>query len=256
MKKIALITGASAGIGRALAHKLASDGWHLGLMARREELLGELKKELVEKFPSVIVETAVLDVKQYDTVANVVNGLADKLGGIDLFIANAGVGVQTPAWKNHFPAIRDILETNLIGAIATVEAARDVMLARGSGHIVGISSVAGFRGLPTSSGYSTSKVALTAYLDAIRMDLKHRNISVTSIHPGFIETFMTQKNKYKMPFLMTADRAAGLICKAIAQKKARLIFPWQMKILITLMRLLPDGLYDYLLSRPIKGVTR
>ncbi len=256
MTKTALITGASAGIGSSLATLLASQGYNLGLMARRKDALDALAKDIREKYPTCQVEVGVLDVQDYDLCDLVVKKLADSLGGIDIFIANAGIGWQTPAWKNQFKVIRGILETNVLGAIATIEAAKDVMLKQGHGQIVGISSIAGFRGLPTSSGYSTSKVALTAYLEAIRLDLKHKNICVTSIHPGFIDTFMTQKNKYKMPFIMPADEAADLIYAAICKRKARYIFPWQMKILVTIMRLMPDWLYDFLLSRPVKGVTR
>lgn len=247
MTQTIIITGASSGIGYELAKLYAQAGFNLGLLARRLDLLNELKSELESKYAiKVFVEAC--DVAQLDQCQKSIQNLSQALGGLDIFIANAGFGLQTPAWKPSWPTVRQILEINLMGAIASIEAAKDIMLPQKKGQLVGITSIAGFRGLPTSSGYSTSKVALTAYLECIRADLKQGGLGVTAIHPGFIETFMTQKNKYKMPFLLSAPVAAQMIFDAIQKKKSRYVFPWQMKILVGFLYHLPDCVYDFLMG--------
>ncbi len=253
MNPIAIITGASTGIGAELAHVLAEQGYDLGLLARRSELLEALKNKIKKDIPSCEIVCAVCDVTKLDECQEIIKNMAEQLGGLDLFIANAGIGWQTPAWKQSWPVVRSILETNVMGTIASLEIAKDIMIKNKSGHLVGITSVAGFRGLPTSSGYSTSKVALTAYLESIRLDLKKSGIPVTAIHPGFIDTHMTKKNNYKMPFIMPAEKAAHLIWQAIRKKKSRYVFPWQMNVMIKLLRLMPDWLYDRLMSLYFTG---
>lgn len=251
----ALITGASTGIGKELARLMARQGYMLGLIARRAPLLEELRLQILGENPQAQVWTAVADVNDDVQIRTAILGLAEKFGGLDIFIANAGIGVQTPAWKNNWQEIRPILQTNILGAIASLEAAKEIMLKQKSGHLVGISSVAAFRGLPATSAYCTSKAALMTYLEAIRADLKGNGITVTSIHPGFIATPMTEKNGF-MPFLLSAEVGAQKILRAIQKKKSRFIFPWPMKILVGMMRLLPDGLYDWIVSRQYKGVFR
>lgn len=250
----AIITGASTGIGHKLSHILAREGYDLGLLARRESLLRSLSEEIAKRYPNRKVAIASADVCREDSLEKGLNSLHDQLGQVDLFVANAGVGVETPAWKNNWSDVRRILETNIIGAIHSLEVAKGWMLSQKSGHLVGISSVATVRGLPVSSAYCTSKAALTTYLESIRIDLKPYGIRVTSIHPGFIATPMTEKNKY-MPFLLSADKAAEKIYRAIRSGRTRYYFPWQMKILVGLLRHLPDGVYDFLMSqRKKKGV--
>lgn len=246
----AIITGASTGIGKELALLMARQGYALGLIARRAPLLEELRLQILGENPEVKIYTTVADVNDDTQIRAAILGLAEKLGGLDLFIANAGIGVQTPAWKNNFSEIRLILQTNIIGAISSLEAAKEIMLPQKRGHLVGISSVAAFRGLPASSAYCTSKAALMTYLEAIRADLKASGITVTSIHPGFIATPMTEKNGF-MPFLLSAESGAQKILRAIQKKKSRFIFPWPMKILVSVMRWLPDGIYDWIVS--LKG---
>lgn len=246
MNKKIIITGASAGIGYELAKVYAHAGYDLGVVARSGDLLKKLKAE-ISQFSTVKVFIKICDVAKLDECERAIKELASELGGLDIFIANAGIGRQTPAWKSNWPEIKNILQVNVMGAIASLETAKDIMLPGKSGQLVGITSVAGFRGLPTSSAYSTSKVALTAYLESIRLDLKSCGITVTAIHPGFIDTAMTRKNKYSMPWLKPAPESAQMIYKAIEHKKARYVFPWQMKILISILYHLPDRLYDLLL---------
>ncbi|EKD41355.1 MAG: short chain dehydrogenase [uncultured bacterium] len=247
MNKKIIITGASVGIGYELAKVYARAGYDIGVMARSGEMLKKLKTEIAT-FSAVQVVIKVCDVSDLDKCGQSVKELASELGGLDIFIANAGIGRQTPAWKSNWPEIKNILQVNVMGAIASLEAAKDIMLPGKSGQLVGITSVAGFRGLPTSSAYSTSKVALTAYLESIRLDLKKSGITVTAIHPGFIDTAMTRKNKYSMPWLLPAPKSAQMIFEAIQNKKARYVFPWQMKILVGILYHLPDRLYDFLMG--------
>lgn len=242
-----IITGASTGIGRELALIFAREGYNIGLMARRSGLLEELQKEIAQKYPDCQIHMAPCDITHEEESRQTVFSLHQKLGSLDLFIANAGIGAPTPAFESNWNSVRAILQTNIMGTIASLEAAKEIMLKQGSGHLVGISSVSSFRGLPASSAYCASKAALSTYLEAIRVDLKNVGIMVTSIHPGFILTPMTEKNKY-MPFLLSASRGSEKIFRAIKKKKARHVFPWPMKALTYLMYFMPDSLYDWLIS--------
>lgn len=256
--KTAIITGASDGIGKALAYRLAADGYSLGLTARRLDKLQELETELQKKYPAQNFISSVLDVQELNQCPPVINNIASKLGGLDLFIANAGIGFPTPAWKENAADVLSILQTNFMGAVATIEAAKEIMLRKKSGgHLVAISSVAFVRGLPASSAYCSSKSGLSTYLESIRIDLKHRNIHVTSIHPGFIATPMTSKNEYPMPFIISAEDAAQRILKTIELKKSRSVFPFPMKLMVWVLRFMPDCLYDFVMLRSAKkGVFR
>lgn len=247
MSPTAIITGASTGIGRELALVLAREGFDLGLTARRGDLLAALKEEILARHPARHVFVAPADAADESDLEAAMQKLIGKLGHLDLMIANAGIGFSTPAWKNNWPEIKQILDVNVMGAIHSLELAKEAMLKQKGGHLVGISSVAGFRGLPASSAYCAGKAALTTYLEAVRLDLKRAGIHVTSIHPGFIATPMT-KQRRSMPFLLSASAAAEKIYRAVRRKKARLVFPWPIKILIVVMRVLPDWLYDRFLS--------
>lgn len=245
--KTAIITGASTGIGRQLALVLAREGYNVGLLARRRELLEDLAGEIQKAYPQrkVFFETG--SVNQEEELEDALEKLHKKLGSIDLFIANAGVGTETPAWKNNWKDIQWILETNILGAIHSLEVAKGWMLNQKSGHLVGISSVATVRGLPGSSAYCTSKAALTTYLESTRIDLKRLGITVTSIHPGFIATPMTEKNNY-MPFLLSVEKGTEKVYKAIKSKRSRYYFPWQMNLMVIFLKYLPDRIYDFLMN--------
>lgn len=248
-----ILTGASTGIGRTLAIILAREGYDLALVSRRETLLSEIRQDILQKFPHRKVLVCPLDVADEQTSYHTIKKLAEQLGGLDLFIANAGIGYRTPAWKPNWQDVRAILQTNLLGTIACLEAAKEVMLAQKRGHLVGISSVAAFRGLPASAGYCTSKAGLAIYLESLRLDLKYRNIAVSSIHPGYVATPMTAKNKFPMPFLLPAEPACEKIWRAIHQRKARYVFPWQMQLFVWLMQFVPDRIFDYFVARTNKN---
>lgn len=243
-----IITGASTGIGYALALVLAQNGYDLGLLARRLPLLQELKEKIEKGAPQSKIFIVECDVTDDIQCRDAVGELSRQLGRLDLFIANAGIGIETPAWKDSWGDIKKIMAVNVMGAIGSLEIAKNIMLQQGSGHLVGLSSVAAVRGFPQSSAYCASKAALTSYLESIRLDLKSYGIRVTSIHPGYINTPMTEKN-HSLPFVISASTAAELIFKAIQSQKSRVLIPWQMKIFYPFLKYLPNGLYDFIFTR-------
>ncbi len=244
----ALITGASTGIGRTLSLVMAREGYDLGLIARRDDLLRDLQKELFQKFPARKIFVAAGDVAQENSLREAFEKLMHQLGSLDVFIANAGVGASTPAWQDCWKETKQILEVNFVGTVHSLELAKQIMLRQKRGHLVGISSVAAGRGLPQSSAYCSSKAGLATYLESLRLDLKGEGIKVTSIHPGFIATPMTDKRQNKMPFLLSVEVASEKIYWAIKSRKSRFVFPWQMRFLYPWMQMAPDFLYDFFLS--------
>jgi short-subunit dehydrogenase len=240
----ALITGGSTGIGRAIAHRLAKSGTKVAICARRPEQLEEAKAA----YPDHII-TIVADCADPARAAGVVGEAKEKLGSLDLVIANAGFGINKPAPKLDPKDVVDVFQLNVVGACATLTAAIPHMLAANKGHLVGISSVAGNRGLPTSAAYSASKAAVSIFLESLRVDLRGRNIGVTDIRPGFIDTPLTKKNKFPMPFLLPADEAARRIVRAIERNKRIYTFPWPMAVAIRIVRMLPSWLYEWLASK-------
>lgn len=254
--RTAIITGASSGIGWQLSLLMASKGYDLGLMARRADLLERLKSELVRLHPNQKFFVSACDVRRVEECRREVKHLAAELESLDVFVANAGVGFQTPGWKENWEDVKMILETNVMGAVACLDAAKEVMLRQRSGHLVGISSVAAARGLPASAAYCSSKAALTTYLESLRIDLKPVGIAVTSIHPGYVLTAMTEKNT-NMPFLLSAEKGTDLIFKAIQRKTPYAILPWQLYPLMHLVKWMPRVIYDRLIGRySHKGVFR
>jgi short-subunit dehydrogenase len=254
MKKGAriLITGASSGIGKALAEAFAAPGATLLLTGRNAARLADAAAPC--RFRGAEVETAILDVT--DRAALEQKILAwDEAAPIDVVIANAGVSGGTSMDAAHSEAqLRDIIETNLIGTFNTVNPLIPRMQERRAGHIVLMSSMAGFRGMPNAPAYSTSKVAVRAYGDALRPLLKKDGITVSTIFPGFVKTPLTDANTFPMPFLMDVEKAAQIIKNGIEKKKAAIAFPWPMHVVCWLLGALPRFLGDLALSRvPKKG---
>lgn len=239
--KTALVTGGSTGIGLELAKALAKGGTKVVICGRRQEQLDLALKEIGENGSAIPC-----DVADPAAVQRMVDEAHARLGSLDLVIANAGIGGDKPAPKLKVEDIVPMLQINVIGACATITAAIPHMVAAGGGHLVGITSVAGYRGLPTSGAYSASKAAFSTFLESVRVDLFQRKITVSDIRPGFIETPLTARNKFKMPFLMPADRAARKILGALASRKRVYTFPWQMALLIKLVTMVPGWLYDRL----------
>lgn len=253
MSPTALITGASSGIGSAVAIELACRGYNLILMARREELLAQLQTEIKKKNSSTKVVIVASDVSDYEKHMNDVKDAVSQFATLDLVIANAGIGYTTDETQNCWEKNKKTFDVNVLGAIATFEAAKDIMLKQGSGHLSAVTSMAAYRGIPLCSAYSGSKAGLTTFLESMRLDLKEKNIAVTAIHPGYVDTPMTKQNGH-MPWLMSAEKAAQIICRGLGKKKARIRFPWQMYLLMKFLSYLPSRIYDFLLSKQIKRV--
>jgi short-subunit dehydrogenase len=242
-EKVILLTGASSGIGEGLALALAKKGAVLGLVARRREML----EDLADRCRSAGGQARVfpLDVTDEIAVADTANEMRSELGHIDMLIANAGIGGNDDATRAYTPhAVKKVIDINLLGAVNAVHAVVPQMIERGSGHLVAISSLAGFRGLPKSAAYSASKAAMTAFFESVRLDVKHRGIDVTIIQPGFIKTPLTSGRENKMPFLMELDDAIPHFIRAIERKKKFAAFPWQLATVVRAGKFMPAWLYD------------
>ena len=229
-----------------MAGELSRRGYAVALLARRAELLQELAKQL----PNAVAVPC--DVTDEAAVMSAVRAGERALGGpFDVAIANAGVGVTGYAAKDVSDVER-MMQVNYFGMLYLFHAVIPGMIERRSGRFAGIASIAGLRGLPTSSGYSASKAAMQAFLEAVRVELAPFGIRVTTVNPGFIATPMTEKNKLRMPFLMNADKAARIIIDGI-ERGARVVeFPWPMSLVMRFGRLLPAAVYD----RVIGGYAR
>jgi short-subunit dehydrogenase len=231
MAKTVVITGASSGIGRALAFEFAARGYHLGLAARRLDLLAQLRSEVQAKYPDPArrIEIVALDVDQPAAVAPTLHPLFEALGGVDIVVVNAGVNRFTPVGRGELAQATQLIQTNLIGAIATAEAAVEHFLGRRAGQLVGISSLASLQAIPKQGAYCASKAGFSMYLDAARMELKRKNIAVCQILPGFVLTeIMPKMDKY--PFAVSAEQAAREAVSLIEKRKAVGVvpaFPWR-----------------------------
>jgi len=248
--RIVFITGASSGIGREMAVQFAAGGAHLGLIARREDRLRELVEELAET--GVRMGIAVADVADRGALERAVQNLSEAVGFPDIFIANAGVDGSCSARKIDVDRIEGVLRINLLGALYSFGAVLPGMVERGSGHIVGVSSLAAWRGLPISGAYCASKAGLTAMLESFRLDLKGTGVQVTTIHPGFIRTPMTMRpehatdprKSFPMPFLMDLKPAAKLMIRGIAKGRSEVNPPWQLATVMRMVRHFPNWLFD------------
>ena len=246
--KVVFLTGASSGIGEALALAIAKRGAALGLVARRRELLDDLA-DRCRKF-DIKVRVFPLDVTDEEALYEAADEMRAELGRIDILIANAGIGGNDEETRAYTPrAVRKVIDTNLLGAVNAVHAVAPQMAERGSGHLVAISSLAGFRGLPKSAAYSASKAGMTAFFESVRLDLKHSGVDVTIVQPGFIRTPLTSGRTNKMPFLMELDDAIPLFLKAIEKKKKFAAFPWQLATLVRAGKIMPAWLYDRIAGR-------
>lgn len=238
----AFVTGASSGIGKALCLRLAADGYRVGLAARRVELLDELRATIVSAGGQADVYA--LDAMDTDAVTATVKRADDELGGLDLIVANAGMGEQRWAGKLRYERIESTLKLNILGAAATLVAVLPRMVERGHGHLVGVSSLAGFRGLPKSAAYSGSKAFLRVFLESLRVDLAGTGVTVTDVQPGFVRTPMTDNNKNPMPFLVEPEDAVEHIVRGIDKKASVVTFPWQLASVVRSARVLPNGIWD------------
>jgi len=238
MAKSIMITGASSGLGEGMARHLARRGHRLALCARRRDRLDALAAELAA-MPSGIPLVEELDVTDYASVPVVIDRIASKLGRIDVIIANAGVAINTPIGKGNFDAVRRTIETNLLGAIATIEAAVELFRKQGGGHIVGISSVAAARGMKGQGAYSASKAGLSRYLEALRAETVGDNIRVTDLAPGYIDTDLNRSIPNR-PFLVTAERGTEILADMIEKQVGfRYVPSWPWTVVAQILKILP-----------------
>jgi short-subunit dehydrogenase len=234
----AIVTGASSGIGAALAHQLAAGGCRVGLIARRLDRLAALADAIEEAGGTAAIAAA--DVSDRAGVLDACAALRDELGPIDLLIANAGVGVPTTLDPVNTSDVEEMFRVNVLGVVYSIEAVLPEMLKRGSGHIAAVSSLAGFVGLPGESGYCATKAAVNTYLDGLRVHLRGRGVKVTTLCPGFVRTPMTAVNDFHMLWLLEADEAARRMVRALRRGCKVYRFPWQTSLLIRLAGWLPD----------------
>ena len=241
--KVVFLTGASSGIGEALALEMAKRGAILGLLARRESLLRDLSAKC-ERLGTA-ARAFPCDITDEYSVNDAAQTLRNEFGKIDVLVANAGIGGGGGHAKDLKPQdFRRVIDTNLVGSVNAVSAVLPQMLDRNDGQIVAISSLAGFRGLPKSAAYCASKAGMTAYFESVRLDVQRKGVSVTIIQPGFIKTPLTSGRKNKMPFLMELEDSVPLFLKAIEKKKKFAAFPWQLATFVRAGRMFPAWLYD------------
>ena len=246
------ITGASSGIGQALACHYAKQGAILGLAARRDEQLKALVASLSQDGAKQ-VSCYALDVADAAALRDAASDFITRAGAPDIVIANAGISSGTlTECADDLEAIRRIFDTNVYGMAATfspfIAAMRQAATQGRAGRLVGIASVAGIRGLPGAEAYSASKSAVITYLESLRLEMRSSGIKVVTILPGYIKTPMTAVNPYRMPFLLPADEAARRFARVIERGCSYSVIPWQMGIVAKILRLLPNALYDRLFA--------
>jgi len=238
------ITGASSGIGGAMAAHYAAAGATLGLAARRGEVLEVLAAELRQRHGGT-VHCYPLDVTDAEALAAAGIDFMSRAGVPDIVIASAGVSAGTVSERREdLRSIRRIMEVNVFGTAATFSPFIAAMKAAGRGRLVGIASVAGIRGLPGAEAYSASKAATISYLESLRLELRGSGVRVVTLAPGYIKTPMTDVNRYWMPFLMPVERAAPRFAALIARGSSYAVVPWPMGVVAKAMRLMPNWLYD------------
>ncbi|MGV3568968.1 MAG: SDR family oxidoreductase [Ramlibacter sp.] len=252
MEPLAFITGASSGIGQALAWRYHQAGWRLALVARRASDMADWARE--RGIPAERWRVYGADVADTDSIVAAGAACLGAQGVPDVVIANAGIsiGVDT-AERADLDVLARTFATNNVGLAATFHPFVRPMAQRGSGRLVGIASVAGIRGLPGHGGYCASKAAVISYCESLRGELRASGVKVVTIAPGYVDTPLTRQNRYGMPFLMTAEDFAEQAFRTIASGRSYRVIPWQMGVVAKLLRVLPDALFDRALAgRPRK----
>lgn len=237
MAKTVLITGATRGLGNALAKQFASRGYRLAITGRDRDELEKLQAELAGQSPAVC--SRVLDVTDYDSVPRVLAECAAELGELDIVVVNAGVAFAVRAGEKGFDRIKATIDVNLLGAIATCEAAVELFRAQGHGQLVGITSVAGVRGLPGQGAYSATKAGFGKYLESVRCETWNEAITVTELAPGYIDTDLNRGIESR-PFLVSAEKGTAIMAELIEKQVGfRYVPPWPWTLMAQLMKLLP-----------------
>tara|TARA_B100001996_G_scaffold379064_1_gene364193 strand:- start:1066 stop:1824 length:759 start_codon:yes stop_codon:yes gene_type:complete len=241
------ITGASSGIGKALAIKFANQGWKVAASARRENLLNDLSKTNSNIFPFP------LDVKDEKITQNVFKNIVEKFKSLDICVFCTGIHDPESEKELSSEKIREIMETNFFGTLNCIMGVNSFFRNKKSGHIAIVSSVAGYRGLPAASGYCASKAALTSLAESLYFDFKRKNVKVSLISPGFIKTPMTDKNTFPMPMIKSPEYAAEKIFIGLTKKNSfEIHFPKSFTIFLKLLRIMPNWLFFWLVERGVK----
>lgn len=240
------LTGASSGIGEALAHCYAAQGATIGLFARRKAELDRIAEVLAP----ATVATYAGDVREPDVLAAAGADFIARFGTPDIVVGNAGISRGTMTGEaSDMRAFKAVFDTNVLGLVHAFQPFLEAMRKERRGVLAGVASVAGFRGLPGSGAYCASKAAAITYLESLRVELVGSGVSVVTICPSFVATPMTARNPYAMPFLLSPDRAARLIVAAIARNQRFYVLPWQMAWVGRLMKLMPRPLFDAAFAR-------
>ena len=248
-KKIIWITGASSGIGKALAIKFAEKGWTVAASARRENLLEDLIKfnTNIYSFP--------LDVTEIENCKLIANKIIEKFGGIDICVFGTGMHDPKSEKKFNLNKIREIMEVNYFGTMNSINSIYEYFSEKKNGQISIISSVAGYRGLPAAGAYCASKAALTSYAESLNFDMKMKNVRVSLISPGFIKTPMTDQNDFPMPMIKSPEFAANEIFKGLTEKKSfEIHFPKAFTYFLKFLQILPSSIYFKLVSKGMKKI--
>ena len=247
MKPLVFITGASSGIGQALALRFYQAGYRLALVARRTSDVESWSKSIKMGQSSYEIYSA--DVAEIASIVAAGQACIARQGVPDVVIANAGISIgMDSAVHADLKVMARTFATNNVGVAATFQPFIQAMAERGSGALVGIGSVAGIRGLPGHAAYCASKAAVIAYCESLRGELKASGVKVVTICPGYIDTPLTQKNRYAMPFLMQPDAFADQAFTAIEAGSSYRVIPWQMGVVAKLLRVLPNALFDKALA--------
>ena len=245
MTQTVFITGASSGIGASLARHYAAHGYQVGLVARRRDFLDKLAANLQPR-----PMTYALDVRDARALKEAAADFIARFGAPDIVIANAGVSRGTlTEIEDDLKAFQEIMDINVMGMVNTFHPFIIPMRDARKGTLVGIASVAGFRGIPGGGAYSASKSAAITYCESLRVEFRGSGISVVTICPGYIRTPMTAVNKFKMPFLIDVDEAVRRFARAIDLKTSFTVIPWTMGIAARVLRIVPNWLYDRVFSR-------
>ena len=243
------ITGASSGIGKALAIKFANEGWHVAASARREKLLQDLNKtnSNIHSFP--------LNVIDEPRAKKVFQDIVEKFQTIDICVFCTGIHDPDAEKKLSSEKIREIMETNFFGTLNCIMSVNSYFRERESGHISLVSSVAAYRGLPAASGYCASKSALTSLAESLYFDFQRHNVRVSVISPGFIETPMTDKNKFPMPMIRSPEYAAKKMFIGLTKKNVfEIHFPITFTIIMKLLKIMPNWLYFFVARKGMKTI--
>ena len=249
MRKKIWITGASSGIGKALALKFAKEGWQVAASARRENLLIDLNKENsnIHSFP--------LDVTDQSKSKIVFQNIIDKFENLDICVFSTGIHDPSAEKNLNNETFRRIMETNFFGTLNCILAVNNYFREKKNGHISIVSSVAGYRGLPAAGAYCASKSALISLAESLVFDFKRFNVRISVVNPGFIRTPMTDKNKFAMPMIKSAEYAAEKTFKGLTKQNVfEIHFPKTFTLGMKLLKIMPNWLYFLIVGKGIKTI--